>query len=81
MSLERGLLIFSSFVFSLILLALVFNYLKAKAGGIPKGKFRVQGFKDHKLIYSEVIEDSYFVVSPGSRFDRVEITGVTDESA
>lgn len=81
MTLERGLLIFSSFLFTLILLALAFQYLKAKAGGIPKGKFRVLGFKNKELIYNEVFEDSYFVVSPGSRFDRVEITGVTDESA
>jgi hypothetical protein len=44
--------------------------------GAPKGKFQVKGFKDGELKFADVYKDEYIVLTPGFKYDHIEITKV-----
>lgn len=69
-----GLLIFG-LSFTTILLVFLIATLRYNVGA-PKGKFQVKGFRDGELRFADVYKDEYIVLTPGFKFDHIEITKV-----
>jgi hypothetical protein len=61
--------------FTTILLVFLIATLRFHIGA-PKGKFQVKGFKDGELKFADVYKNEYIVLTPGVKFDHIEITKV-----
>ena len=61
----------------LIVTYLVFCKLSQPSQSVikaPKGRFVVRAFKNGEMVHMRTYKDEYFVVRPGTEWDKVEIT-------